>query len=149
MKNIITLFVLSSLLFACQEEHVELPDVVNEPENETLEALTSHSWRFGEQFYRASEGQLVPYYTPNCVLDDSLVYRKDDLYLKYAGEVLCDPNHNQIDTLNWELMGDTALATWNYEIRTEKRIMLLTEDSLMLESVSPTNDTLAFLYLRY
>lgn len=148
--RIFTLFIVSVCLFACKKE--EVPETGNgsvTETNATLEALVSHGWKFDYQFYSVVGDTLFPYLTPDCLRDDSLVYRKDGLYLKYAGNNLCSPSNNPIDTLNWELHGDTALVTENQGVFTEKRIMILNEDSLMLSSISPTKDTLAFLYLKY
>ena len=132
-------------LYGCKEDEPTNPEVESVHPIEAI--LTSHAWRFNEEFSTLINGQSNSYQVPSCLLDDSLVYRSDERYIKYAGAQLCATQNQAADTLSWALIKDTTLITSANGVETVKTIKLVNSDSLLLQSVSPQSDTMFFLYL--
>lgn len=86
---------------------------------------------------------------PPCVLDASLVYNVNGEYTRYKGGVSCPGDSDEPFSIQWELINDSMLNTINNGIITKKEILILNNESLFLQSLSPANDTVAYLYLKY
>jgi hypothetical protein len=136
-----------ALALGCSEDEVK-PEDTNQI-NPVAQKIMSHPWKYDAQFYLLMNGQQTSYSVPGCLLDDSLVYEENGHYIKYNGDVLCSQQTSTSDSLKWELTNDSLLTLNNDGTIVQKDILILNEDSMMLRSVSPANDTMAFLYLKY
>ena len=121
-----------------------------EPVNPVAEILKAHSWRINDVLFLKKGSLFLHYGVPVCLLDDKLDFLSGDLYVKDPGTELCSGQMSKNDTLGWKLVNNnTQLEINNKGTIVLNEIYRVSTDSLMTSLVSPNNDTLVYLYLKY